>query len=161
MIANQYCSCRRGGERMHYQRTTSRAMRHAPRTRSGIVFAIATTFVIAGSTSSHAAAPQAITEAAKSCGAIPNDQQRLKCFDDLQLRLFGPCDVGSAPYCRPGLLPRFADCHPLAICSRRSANFLASPIGPPSLAWEQLARELTLRCVSTTKSALRLCGRRQ
>ena len=52
-------------------------------TRSGIVFAIATTFVIAGSTSSHAVPPQAITEEVKSCKAIPNDQQRLKCFDSL------------------------------------------------------------------------------
>jgi Type VI secretion system VasI, EvfG, VC_A0118 len=51
--------------------------------RSGIVFAIATTFVIAGSTSSHAVPPQAITEEVKSCKAIPNDQQRLKCFDSL------------------------------------------------------------------------------
>jgi hypothetical protein len=51
--------------------------------RSGIVFAIATTFVIAGSTSSHAVPPQAITEEVKSCKAISNDQQRLKCFDGL------------------------------------------------------------------------------
>jgi hypothetical protein len=51
--------------------------------RSGIVFAIATTFVIAGSTSSHAVPPQAITEEVKSCKAIPSDQQRLKCFDSL------------------------------------------------------------------------------
>ena len=51
--------------------------------RSGIVFAIAITFVIAGSTSSHAVPPQAITEEVKSCKAIPNDQQRLKCFDSL------------------------------------------------------------------------------
>jgi hypothetical protein len=39
--------------------------------------------VIAGSTSSHAVPPQAITEEVKLCKAIPNDQQRLKCFDSL------------------------------------------------------------------------------
>ena len=44
--------------------------------RSGIVFAIATTFVIFGSTASHALPPQAITEEVKACKAISNDQQR-------------------------------------------------------------------------------------
>jgi hypothetical protein len=51
--------------------------------RSSIVFAITATFVIAGSTSANALPPQAITEEVKSCKAISNDQQRLKCFDSL------------------------------------------------------------------------------
>jgi hypothetical protein len=51
--------------------------------RSSIVFAITATFVIAGSTSSNALPPQATTEEVKSCKAISNDQQRLKCFDSL------------------------------------------------------------------------------
>jgi Type VI secretion system VasI, EvfG, VC_A0118 len=40
-------------------------------------------FVIFGSTASNAAPPQAITEEVKSCKAISNDQERLKCFDSL------------------------------------------------------------------------------
>ena len=40
-------------------------------------------FLIFSSTSSHAVPPQAITEEVKSCKAISNDQQRLKCFDGL------------------------------------------------------------------------------
>ena len=51
--------------------------------RSGIVFAITATFVVAGSTSSHALPPQAIPEEVNSCKVISNDQQRLKCFDSL------------------------------------------------------------------------------
>jgi hypothetical protein len=51
--------------------------------RSRIPFAITATFVIFGSTASSALPPQAITEEVKSCKAIPNDQQRLKCFDSL------------------------------------------------------------------------------
>ena len=39
--------------------------------------------MIAGSTSSDALSAQAITEEVKSCKAISNDQQRLKCFDGL------------------------------------------------------------------------------
>ena len=35
------------------------------------------------STVSNALSPQAITEEVKSCKAISNDQQRLKCFDSL------------------------------------------------------------------------------
>jgi hypothetical protein len=51
--------------------------------RSRIPFAITATFAIFGSTASNALPPQAITEDAKACKAISNDQQRLKCFDGL------------------------------------------------------------------------------
>jgi hypothetical protein len=48
-----------------------------------IFCAIGAWFVISGSSASNALPPQAITEEAKSCKAISNDQQRLKCFDSL------------------------------------------------------------------------------
>ena len=51
--------------------------------QSRILFAISAYFVIFGSTVSNALPPQAITEEVKACKAISNDQQRLKCFDDL------------------------------------------------------------------------------
>jgi hypothetical protein len=47
------------------------------------LFATTAAFVIVGSTVSKALPPQAITEEVKSCKAMSNDQQRLKCFDDL------------------------------------------------------------------------------
>jgi hypothetical protein len=46
-------------------------------------FAIGAFFVAFGSTSSIALPPEAIPEGVKSCKVIPNDQRRLKCFDDL------------------------------------------------------------------------------
>jgi type VI secretion system VasI family protein len=51
--------------------------------RSRLFVAIGAFFVIFGSTASDALPPQAIPEEVKSCKAISNDQQRLKCFDDL------------------------------------------------------------------------------
>jgi hypothetical protein len=39
--------------------------------------------LVFGATVSNALPPQASTEDVKSCKAISNDQQRLKCFDDL------------------------------------------------------------------------------
>ena len=51
--------------------------------RSSIGFAITAAFVLAGSIPSNALPPQAITEDVKSCEAISNDQQRLKCYDSL------------------------------------------------------------------------------
>src|ERR1700730_5135787 len=51
--------------------------------RSRLFIAIGAFFVIFGSTASEAVPPQAIPEEVKSCKAISNDQQRLKCFDDL------------------------------------------------------------------------------
>jgi hypothetical protein len=51
--------------------------------QSRILFAITATFVVVGSTVSNALPPDAITEEVKSCKAISNDQQRLKCFDSL------------------------------------------------------------------------------
>jgi Type VI secretion system VasI, EvfG, VC_A0118 len=48
-----------------------------------IFCAIGALFVISGSSASNALPPQAITEEAKWCKAISNDQQRLKCFDSL------------------------------------------------------------------------------
>src|SRR5262249_14436489 len=51
--------------------------------QSLVSFAIGAFFVAFGSTSSIALPPEAIPEGVKSCRAIPNDQQRLKCFDDL------------------------------------------------------------------------------
>jgi hypothetical protein len=51
--------------------------------RSRIAFAISAFFVIFGSTASNALPPQETPEEVKSCKAISNDQQRLKCFDDL------------------------------------------------------------------------------
>ena len=44
---------------------------------------VSASFVIFCSTVSNALSPQAITEEVKSCKAISNDQQRLKCFDSL------------------------------------------------------------------------------
>jgi Type VI secretion system VasI, EvfG, VC_A0118 len=51
--------------------------------QSRFLFATTAAFVIVGSTVSKALPPQAITEEVKSCKAMSNDQQRLKCFDDL------------------------------------------------------------------------------
>ena len=51
--------------------------------RSQLFVAIGAFFVIFGSTASNALLPQAIPEEVKSCKAISNDQQRLKCFDGL------------------------------------------------------------------------------
>ena len=51
--------------------------------RSRILLARTATFMIFGSSASNALPPQAITEEVKSCKAISNDQQRLKCFDSL------------------------------------------------------------------------------
>jgi hypothetical protein len=51
--------------------------------RFQIFCAIGAFFVIFGSSASNALPPQAITEEVKSCRAISNDQQRLKCFDSL------------------------------------------------------------------------------
>ena len=51
--------------------------------QSKILFSISASFVIFGSTVSNALPPQAVTEEVKACKAISNDQQRLKCFDDL------------------------------------------------------------------------------
>ena len=51
--------------------------------RSRNFFAITASFVMVGSTVANAFPPPAITEEVKSCKAISNDQQRLKCFDDL------------------------------------------------------------------------------
>ena len=51
--------------------------------QSRLFVAIGTYFVIFSSTASNALPPQAITEEVKACKAISNDQQRLKCFDDL------------------------------------------------------------------------------
>ena len=51
--------------------------------RSRLFVAIGAFFVIFGSTASNALLPQAIPEEVKSCKAISNDQQRLKCFDGL------------------------------------------------------------------------------
>ena len=51
--------------------------------QSRICFAISASFVIFDSTVSNALPPQAITEEVKACKAISDDQQRLKCFDDL------------------------------------------------------------------------------
>jgi hypothetical protein len=51
--------------------------------RSRILFAMTAAVVMVGSTVSNALPPQAIREEAKACKAIPIDQQRLKCFDDL------------------------------------------------------------------------------
>ena len=50
--------------------------------QSRIRFAISASFVIFGSTVSNALPPQAIPEEVKSCKAMSNNQQRLKCFDD-------------------------------------------------------------------------------
>ncbi len=50
--------------------------------QSRIRFAISASFVIFGSTVSNALSPQAIPEEVKSCKAMSNNQQRLKCFDD-------------------------------------------------------------------------------
>jgi type VI secretion system (T6SS) VasI/EvfG family protein len=54
-----------------------------PWQRSPISFAVGAFFVICGSTVSIAATPEAISENVKLCKAISNDQQRLKCFDEL------------------------------------------------------------------------------
>jgi hypothetical protein len=51
--------------------------------RSRLFAAISSYFVIFSSTVSNALPPQAITEEVKTCKAISNDQQRLKCFDGL------------------------------------------------------------------------------
>jgi hypothetical protein len=51
--------------------------------QSRIRFAVSASFVIFCSTVSNALPTQAITEEVKACKAISNDQQRLKCFDDL------------------------------------------------------------------------------
>ncbi len=51
--------------------------------QSRIRLAISAYFVIFGSTVSYALPTQAITEEVEACKAISNDQQRLKCFDDL------------------------------------------------------------------------------
>ena len=51
--------------------------------RSRLFAAISTYFVIFSSTASHALPLQAIPEEVKSCKAMSNNQQRLKCFDDL------------------------------------------------------------------------------
>jgi hypothetical protein len=51
--------------------------------RSRLFAAITTYFVIFSSTASHALPPQAISEEVKSCKAMSNNQQRLKCLDDL------------------------------------------------------------------------------
>jgi hypothetical protein len=50
--------------------------------QSRLFAAISTYFVIFSSTASHALPPQAIPEEVKSCKAMSNNQQRLKCFDD-------------------------------------------------------------------------------
>jgi Type VI secretion system VasI, EvfG, VC_A0118 len=51
--------------------------------RSRILFAMTAAAVMVGSTVSNALPPQAITEEVKACKGISNDQERLKCFDDL------------------------------------------------------------------------------
>ena len=51
--------------------------------QSKILFSISASFVIFGSTVAIALPPQGITEEAKACKAISNDQQRLECFDGL------------------------------------------------------------------------------
>jgi len=51
--------------------------------QSRLFVAMGVHFLIFGSTVSNALPPQAIPEAVKSCKAISNDQQRLKCFDGL------------------------------------------------------------------------------
>ena len=51
--------------------------------QSRILFSISASFVIFGSTVAIALPPQGITEEAKACKAISNDQQRLECFDGL------------------------------------------------------------------------------
>jgi type VI secretion system VasI family protein len=51
--------------------------------RSRLFVAIGAFFMFFGSTASDALPPQAIPEEVKSCKAISDDQQRLKCFDDL------------------------------------------------------------------------------
>ena len=51
--------------------------------QSRLLFAIGAALVILGSTATSAVQPQTISEGAKSCKAISNDQRRLKCFDDL------------------------------------------------------------------------------
>ena len=51
--------------------------------QSRIRLAISAYIVIFGSTVSNALPTQAITEEVQACKAISNDQQRLKCFDDL------------------------------------------------------------------------------
>jgi type VI secretion system (T6SS) VasI/EvfG family protein len=54
-----------------------------PGNQSPISFAVGAFFVICGSTASVALPPEATSENVKLCKAISNDQQRLKCFDDL------------------------------------------------------------------------------
>jgi hypothetical protein len=51
--------------------------------QSRLLFAITASFVIVGATATNALPPQTIPEDVKSCKTISNDQQRLKCFDDL------------------------------------------------------------------------------
>jgi hypothetical protein len=51
--------------------------------QSRFLFATTAAFVIVGSTVSKALPPQGIREEVKSCKAMSNDQQRLKCFNDL------------------------------------------------------------------------------
>jgi hypothetical protein len=58
--------------------------------QSRLLFAIGAALVILGSTATSAVQPQTISEGAKSCKAISNDQRRLKCFDDLFADQPGP-----------------------------------------------------------------------
>ena len=61
--------------------------------QSRIRFAISAYFVILGSTVSNALPTQAVTEDVEACKAISNDQQRLKCFDDLFANKPNPPDA--------------------------------------------------------------------
>src|ERR1700730_8849266 len=51
--------------------------------RSRILFATTAAVVVVCPTVSNALPPQAITEEVKACKSISNDQQRLKCYEDL------------------------------------------------------------------------------
>jgi hypothetical protein len=69
--------------RDYSSRTYEGAMSYGGKQRPRLFVAIGAFFMIFGSTASDALPPQAIPEEVKSCKAISNDQQRLKCFDDL------------------------------------------------------------------------------